>query len=191
MHLVGQGGGHALHVHLAGVAALRFQKQLMPFFVGKTHHFVLDGRAVTRPDAFDHPRVKGGAVQIGADDFVRSFVGVGKVARFLLLRHALAQIGKGIKIRFAVLDLQRGIIDGSAVDAGGRARFETADGKSEVDEVFRQARGGGETGRTARLFPFAGDDAAVQVYPRGDDDGFRVQYAAVGGLYAADFAVLR
>lgn len=127
----------------------------MAVLVGKAHYLVLDRGAVTRAYALDHARVKGRAVQIRAYDLVRFFVGIGEVTRPLVFRRALAHVGKGVYVRFAALYFQRGIIYASAVYAGGRARFETTDGKTEADEGGGQFVRGGETGRSARPLPFA------------------------------------
>ena len=56
LDLVGQRGGDAVDVELAGVAALRLQEDLVALLLGEADHLVLDGRAVARADALDHAR---------------------------------------------------------------------------------------------------------------------------------------
>src|SRR5690606_9257997 len=49
-----QAGGNAVGVELVRVEPFRFHENLMAAAVGKTHHLVLDGRAVAWTHAFDH-----------------------------------------------------------------------------------------------------------------------------------------
>lgn len=58
-------------------------------------------------------------MQIGADDLVRLFVGVGEIAGRLFLRNAVRKIGKGINIRFPVLFFAFGKIDGAPSTRAG------------------------------------------------------------------------
>ena len=189
LYLVRQGSGHALHVNFVRVRALGFQKELVAVLIRKPNYFVLDGGAVPRTYALDHARIQRRTVQVGAYDFVRSFVGVSEIARHLLFFHVPRHIGKGIDVRFAILNFQHGKIDASAVYAGGRSRFETPHGKAEVDERFCQFVCGGKARRSAFSFPFAGNDAAVQINARRQDYRFRFQNGIVCRSYALHRAV--
>ena len=189
LHVVRQRRAHALHVHLVRARAFGFQKDLVPFLVGKAHHLVFDGRAVARSRALDDARIQRRAVQVGADDGVRLFVGIGQIAGRLRLRHPLRQVRKGIDARVAVLPLAFRVVDGAPVHAGGGARLEPPHRKAEVDKVLRQRRGGGEAVGAGALLPFAGDDGAVQVHARGEHGGLGGDDLAVGGAHAAHLPV--
>ena len=80
LDLEGQGGGDAVDVELAGVAALRLQEDLVAFLLGKAHHLVLHGRAVAGADALDFARIHCRFVDIGPDDVVRLGCRVGDPA---------------------------------------------------------------------------------------------------------------
>ena len=70
LHLLGQRGGNAVGIDGGIIEAFGLEKNLVAGAVGETHHFVLDGRAIARPDAFDLPRIEWRAVEIGADQIV-------------------------------------------------------------------------------------------------------------------------
>src|SRR5215813_4769753 len=90
-----QAGRNTVRIDFMGMPAFRFQKDLVTGLLRKTHNFVLDGRAVTRTDAFDDAGVHGRAIERAADDVVRGGVRVRyparKLRRVLL---TLAQEGK-------------------------------------------------------------------------------------------------
>ncbi len=168
-----------------------FQKDLVPFFIGKAHHFILDGRAVARAGALDHPGVEGGTVQVGADDLVRLLVGIGKVAGRLSARHPLRKEGKGVYVRFPLLDLQFRIVDGTPVHARRSARLKAAHLKAEVDEVLCKEVCGRESVRPGTLLIFPRDDFALEVYARSEDDHFCRNDLAYRRPDARHFSVFR
>ena len=57
LYILRQRGGHASHVHLAGVNPLRLDEDLMALLVREFYHLVFDGRAVSRPCALNDARV--------------------------------------------------------------------------------------------------------------------------------------
>ena len=59
LHLLRQGGGHALQVVFIRVQPHWFYEQLMPLLVRKADDFVLDGGAVPGADALDSAGIHG------------------------------------------------------------------------------------------------------------------------------------
>src|SRR5690606_12956435 len=73
---------------LVGGEAFGLQEHLVRSLVRKSVDFVLDGRAITRANPFDHPRVHGRTIQAAAYDLVRAFGRMGIPARQLRRMHA-------------------------------------------------------------------------------------------------------
>ncbi|MCY1176948.1 hypothetical protein D9M73_172360 [compost metagenome] len=90
LHIERQGSGNAVRIQLMGGQAFRLEEDLMAVLVGEAMDLVLDRRAVTRADAFDHTGVHRRTVEIRGDDLVGARVGVGDpathLARVLVLR---------------------------------------------------------------------------------------------------------
>src|SRR5690606_37720438 len=83
LHGEGQAGGDTVRIQLVGVEAFRLDEYLMAAAFGEAHHFVFDGRAVTRPDTFDHAGIHGRLVEGAANDLVAALIGVGDVTAHL------------------------------------------------------------------------------------------------------------
>jgi hypothetical protein len=95
LDLEGQGGGDAVDVEFAGVAALRFQEDLVALLLGKADDLVLHGGAVAGAHALDFARIHGRFVDIGPDDVVRLGGGVGDPAGNLF--HVERYIAPGVE----------------------------------------------------------------------------------------------
>ena len=80
LYLGGKGRGKSLKIDLVGIVAHRLGKKLMSWLVGKSHHLVLNARAVAWARALDHTAVKRRAVEIVTNDLMCFFVGVRNVA---------------------------------------------------------------------------------------------------------------
>ena len=59
LHILGQGGGHALHVPFPAGHALRLQENLVPVLVGKLDNLVLNAGAIAGARAVDFSAVQG------------------------------------------------------------------------------------------------------------------------------------
>ena len=162
----------------------------MARFVREAHDFVLDGGAVARARGMHRALVHGRAVQVPADDFVRFLGGVGQIAQGLVLRRLVREEGKRRNRLVARLRLHAGKIDGAAVHARGRARFEAADGKTQVDERIREPRGGHQPLWAAQPGMVADENAALQIHAPAQDHRAGEDARARGGFHAGDRAVL-
>ena len=97
------------------------------------------------------------------------------------MRDAFCEIGEGVEIGLALLNLAFGKVDGARVHAGGRARLEAAHRKAEIQKVRRQIVRRGKAVRPRAFLPFPRDDGAVQIDARRQHDGGREDRAAVRG----------
>ena len=68
-----EAGREAINVDFLSRDSLRLKKDLVPIFIWELYDFVLDRRAVSGPDPFNHPGVHRGFVEILPDD-ARSFI---------------------------------------------------------------------------------------------------------------------
>ena len=129
-----QAGADAVGVVLIRRQALRLQKNLVAFFVGKAVDLVFHTRAITRPHTVDLAGKHGAAVKAAFDDGVRAGVGMGDVTRHLRRVHAGAahEAEDGhvwvFSPRHAVARLKRafGKVNRAAIQARRRAGFKAA-----------------------------------------------------------------
>ncbi|MNS97514.1 hypothetical protein D3C72_1318490 [compost metagenome] len=110
----------------------------MAGLLGKAHHLVLDGGAVTRADAFDLAAVQRRTVQGVADDLVGLLAGVGDPAADLLrmLVHRTKE-GHHRARRVAGLLVHHAVVQRTAVDARRRAGLQAV----HLERPLAQARG--------------------------------------------------
>ena len=99
-------------------------------------------------------------MEICADNFVRFFVSVGKVARRLFFGQLLRKVGEGVNL-FAVLNFKLGKIYRALIYPCGRSRFKTSDVEAELNQAVRKRVCGLKAVRSGGLLPFARDDASV------------------------------
>ena len=188
---MGEGGREPLHIDLGGVGALGLQKELMALLVGKAHDLRLDGGAVAGARRRDGAVIEGRAVEIAQDEFVRFLVGVGKIARYLRLGHALIQKGEGEEEGIALLRGELFKVHRAAVEAGGGARLEAPHRIAEFHEALGEEGGGGEPVGAALLDDFSRDGARIEVDACRNDDGATGKDAAVVCDDARNFPVFR
>ena len=119
---------------------------------------------------------------------MRLLIGVGEIAGGLRFGNAFIEKGEGIDF-LAVLHGEESIIHRSAVEAGGRSRFETAHRIAERDQIFRERGRAFKAVRTAVFDDFARDRARVEIDPRRNDDGAAGKNSAVGRSDARDLAL--
>ena len=171
LHILGQGGGKALEVELLRIEPHGLQKQLVAGLFRKAHHLVLNGGAVAGPHPLDHPGKEGGAVKVGADDSVGALVGIGQIAHRPVFRAPVRQEGEGHGIGVPLLHFQLGKVHGAAVDAGGRARLEPAQGEPQLLQALGKGEGGGQAVRAALAGDLPDDGASSQIGARGHHCG--------------------
>src|ERR1041384_6874236 len=99
----------------------------MPTLVGEAHYLVFDRRAVTRTDTFYHACVKRRTIQGRCDDVVRARIRVRDVTRHLARMFiGTAEEGEHRRGLIAPLHGQTGVVDAAPVNAGRRARLQSA-----------------------------------------------------------------
>ena len=79
LDVFGEAGGDAVAVDFVGVEAFGFEEDLVAVFVGEADDFVFDGWAVAWAAGLDLAGVHWRAVEVGFDEGVGFFVGVGDV----------------------------------------------------------------------------------------------------------------
>ena len=164
---------HALHIDFLRMAAFRFKKELMAFFIGKAQDLRFDGGAVARPDSFDDTICHWGAIDISTNDLMRFFVRIRQIARKLIPRLLLRHKGKTARRIVARLNLHFLIIKRASVYARRRTRLEA----HELDTIFLQRtrkplRRPLFTG-SAAVHMLADDDAALEIRACRKYDGLR------------------
>ena len=85
----------AVDVDLVDVEALRFEKQLMAFPIGKAHHLVFERRTVAWPDSLNLAVVERRLRDRRADEIVHGGRGVDVVALDLIALDAIGQEREG------------------------------------------------------------------------------------------------
>ena len=90
----------------------------------------------------------------------------------------------------AVLGLHFGKIDGAAVDAGGGAGLEAANGEAQIHQILGQRVGRQQALGAAVPAAFADDNARLQIYAGADDGRLAGDAGARGGLHARHMAAL-
>ena len=162
----------------------------MGLLVSEPVHLVLDGRAITRPDALDRAVEHRGAFQVIQDHLMSPGVGVEQVAGELgtpgamgprrvdrvgfqdpplrLVAVVEAEVERG---RAPRLDRRLGEVDGPGVHPGRRARLEPAKGKAPRSKAVGDPHGGRLAGPAGRLGRLAGDGTALQGGAGGQDQG--------------------
>ena len=106
LHVNRHGGGHAVHVDLVRVQALRLEKKLMLQFIGEFDDLVFDAGAVARPDALDLAGVHRRAMHVLANDAMRLFRGEGDVTGHLFLCDLFGAKAEGRGVGVAGLGLE-------------------------------------------------------------------------------------
>src|SRR5690606_15350105 len=141
LHIERQRGRDAVRIELADAQTFGFQEDLMRGLVGKTHHLVLDRRAIARADTLDLAAVHRRAVQRASDDLVGAFAGVGDPARplFGMLIAAAEETEDRARV-VAGLYLQPREIDGAAVDARRRAGLQPVRTQRQLAQAPGQRR---------------------------------------------------
>ena len=164
LHLLRQGGGHALQVVFIRVQPHWLDEQLVSFLVRKADDFVLDGGAVPGANALDSAGIHGGAVQVRPDHCVGLSIGVGDVAADPVL-HAGSIAGKRKRdnVRISVLPLQLVKVDAPAMHTAGRTSFEPAQRNMQGPETLRKLDAGQCRIRPALVGRFSHMDQSPQI----------------------------
>ena len=164
----------------------------MAFFIRKTHHLILDARAVSGADALDHPPVQGRAVQVVQNDSMGLRVGVGDVAVHLIFDPALrGQKAEGLRRLLAGLGLQHREINAPPVHPGGGTGFEPAQGQPRLTQPLTQQVGRLLAVRTALHAGVPHKNASAQIGAGAEHHRLGPIKAVQAGIYAGDPAILQ
>ena len=132
-----------------GIQTLRLDEHLVAGLVGEAVDLVLDGRAVARPDPFDHPGEHRRAIEIVEDDLVGALVGMGDMAADLTRMHVpRSQVGHHRSRTVARLLLEAREIDALGIDARRGAGLQAIDPKRQGAQTLGQGIGGRIPGTT-------------------------------------------
>ena len=137
LHVVGQAGAHALHIHFPCAAALRLDEQLVPLLVPEPHQLILDAGAIPGARARHQAAVHGAAMDVFQNDLMGLGVGIGKIAGILRPLLPLGNKGKPGRRLIPVLGLHFPEIQASPADPGRGAGLEPADGKPQPRQGIR------------------------------------------------------
>ncbi len=179
LHVDGHAGGHAIHVDLVGVEALRLEKNLVPQLVGEFDDLIFNGRAVTRTDSLNLAAVERRARNGLAENAVRLFVGVADVALDLRAVDAPGHKRKWRGLGIARLGLELRPVDGAAIQAGRSAGLEASPAQAQRAQLFAQQLRGRFAVASATVTRFAHVRQAIQKCPGGDDHGTAFERAAI------------
>ena len=120
LHILRQRARHTTHIHLIGVQSLGLDEDLMPVFIRKAYHFILDRRTVSGACSLDHTGIQRRTIEIFPDNFMGFLIGIGQPAGGLIDLHALRVCGKGKWHYSLIAELlfHLGKINGTFVDSG-------------------------------------------------------------------------
>ena len=167
LHVLRQGGGHALHIPFPALPALRLQKDLMPVLVGKLHDLILNAGAIPGSHAVDLARIQRRPVQIAADDLVGLRGGPGEVALVSVVQFTIRHEGEGNHRLVAGLGRHFVKVDGAHVHTGRGAGLEPAQLKPQIGQAAGKAGSVHQPLGAALLLVFANDDAALEIHAAG------------------------
>ncbi len=157
--------------------------------VGEADHLVLDGGTIARAAAGNRAAVDRGAVQVGADQGVRRLGGGGHPAGDLGGRDALGQGAEGLGRVVAAVLGQAVPGDAGAVQPGGGAGLQAAEGEVQAGQGVRQADRRGLADPSGRGLGGADVDHAAEEGAGGQDGGGAGVAGAVGRVDRGQAAV--
>ena len=136
LNVVRHGGRHTVYIDFIGPPAFRFHKDMMAVLFPELDHLVFNGGAVSGTGTFNDARIYGRPVQIGPDDVMSLFIGIGQIAGDLvdLYIPGIRGIGEGDNDRVSRLDLHFGIVQCPAVHSGRGPCLEAAESDTESSQ---------------------------------------------------------
>ena len=161
----------------------------MPRLVRKADDLILDGRAVARADALDLAAVERRAVEVFADDLVGFARGIGQIADRLIAGRPVGVERERDDLLLALLHLETGKVDRTAVDARRGAGLEPLQAQAEPAQRLGQRLCRRKSVRAALAHIVADDDAPAEEGARGDNDRLGRMARADRGHDRADRAV--
>ena len=141
LHVLGQGTGSAVHIHLVGAYPLGLDKNMVPLPPGKPDYLILNRGAVAGARANNFPAVERGTVHIGPDDLVGFRTGVGDPAG------QRRPVNGGLRVKrkgphlLAVLFFHFRVINGVTRYPRRGSGFKPPEWKSPPAEILPQPQG--------------------------------------------------
>ncbi len=145
LHIHGERGGEAVHVHLTGIHPLRLEEELVARATGKAEDLVLDRRTVARPHPPNLAVEQGRAVDVRGDQGMGRRGRVGDVTGELGALDPLRLKGEGGRLRIPGLDQSLVPPHGATVQPRAGPGLQTNQPQAKAGE------GGGELAH--RLLP--------------------------------------
>ena len=173
LHIAWQASRDAVAVVLAGVPTFRLQKDVMRCLVGEPHDFVFDAWTIPRSSRLDLSRIHWRAMQVGADEFVNSFIRLGEMADHLRLSDRVGQKRKRLRLDIARLCFEHREINRASIQPTWCPRLEASQFKAEFGQRVRQPGGRSFAGSAAGRFRLAGVHDRLQKRACRDDDRLR------------------
>ena len=130
-------------------------------------------------------------MEVVPDDPVGLLVGVGQMAHRPVLGGVLRAEGEGLNFLVTGLDLHLGEVHTAAIDSGGGAGFEPAQGKAQCSQIVCQTYRCVHTVGTGGDDRFTRNDGGIQIGAGGDDDGLCIIVGTQQSLYAGDAGLVR
>ena len=158
----------------------RLQEDLVAVAIGKPHDLVFDGRAIARPGALDITRIHRRAVQIGPDQVVPRRRGPGDPALDLRRCDPVGEHRERHRIVVGCLLFNRGPVDGTAIQARGRAGLQASEREAESVQGRRHSQRRVLTHPTGRNLALADMDQPAQERPGREDNGGGPEFTAIG-----------
>ena len=189
LNLLRHGRGKALDIQFLGIQSHRLNKQLVPGLIRKSGDFGFYGGTIPGAYAFDHAAMHGRAIQIGADDPVRLFVGIGQVAYRPVYRRDLGFKREWHDLGIPLLPLHTGKVHAAGIDPRRRTSFEPAERESQLQQAVRQFCGSKHAVRTTLPHALADNGPAVEIGTGTYDGGFHLEYRTGLQHHVADAAI--
>jgi hypothetical protein len=136
LNVHGKAGGQPVGIDLQGIQSHGFQKNLVLILFREADSFIFDGRAVSGSSPFNDSGIEGRAVQTGADDFMRSGVGISNVAGYLSQRNHLIAERERPGWMIAPLFLKPGKVYAPSIQPGAGSGFKASQSEPQIQETF-------------------------------------------------------
>ena len=151
LHINRQGRRNPVRIDRIVIQPFRFQKDLMRFLFGKTHHLVFNRRAIARADAFDMATIHSGTRQVRPHNLVRPGIGMGDPATDLPDQRLCVQERKNCRFRIPRLTVQPCPINRFTVQPRRCSCFQPPPRQFQFCQPFRQQNRGAVAHPAARL----------------------------------------
>ncbi len=190
LDLLRERGRNAVRIDGVIVEPFRLEEDLVAVPLPETDDLVLDRRAIARAPAIDLAGIHRRTMDIRPDDGVGGLGGPGDAALDLRVLDPGGQGRERLRRLIARLHIQRGPVDGPAIETGRRAGLQAAEGKADPLQRLGKPHRRRLPDPAGRDLLLADMDQAAQEGAGGRNHGPGIQNPAVGETKASDAAVL-